>query len=174
MYASACVPPPVRANCLTAAFVPSPPVFLFCTRVAAAPAKSLGQSLAGGRPHAPVILDMRSLSPEIAKALADVRALADQFDAAASSEERCRLADLLCSKVDQTIGMIVRTDPVGTIKRQRRPSLAEISKHNLEVRVAPDGSYVIARGKPTDDQVTSPEQTPEDELERWRKKKYAR
>jgi hypothetical protein len=58
-------------------------------------------------------------------------------------------------------------------KRHRRPSLADIRKHGLEVRCEPDGAFVIACGK-SDVGVTSPAQTPEDELERWRKKKHAR
>jgi hypothetical protein len=82
----------------------------------------------------------------------------------------------LIDQICREFGVSTITDPAGTVapkpKRQRRPSLAEISKYNLEMRCAPDGSFVIARGK-TDSARAESILTPEDELERWRKKKYA-
>ena len=130
-----------------------------------------------GRPHL-LILIMRTerpISPEIAQGIADMYALADEIEAGRVKRPAKTFLDLAY----KVAGMIFLSDPVGACSRaeqakpKRLPPLARIAKHGLEVRVAPDGSFVIARGK-SDVEVTSPEQTPEDELERWRKKKYAR
>jgi hypothetical protein len=150
------------------------------TRVlAAAPAVPFGKASPGADRACDLIMRTEKLSPEIAQAIADVRRLADEIDAAGSKEERRRLGDLICKKGFETIGMLVLADAVSeseTAKpkhhRNRRPSLADIRKHGLEVRCEPDGAFVIACK--SDVGVTSPAQTPEDELERWRKKKHAR
>jgi hypothetical protein len=117
----------------------------------------------------------RFISPEIEQAIADASAIADQIGAAGSKEERWRLADLLCRKVNETIGMMALADPAawGDRRRMRRPSLARIAKQatkaGVEMRVSPDGTIVVVP-RPTDDQVTSPEHNPWlDEIERMTK-----
>jgi hypothetical protein len=111
------------------------------------------------------------MTPE--QAIADIRTLSDEIEAGRVKSPASRLLDLFYKAVTT----IVLSGPAGVCspgeqakpKRQRRPTLAEISKHGLEVRCEPDGAFVIARGKPTNgDNDTI---TPEDELERWRKKK---
>jgi hypothetical protein len=118
----------------------------------------------------------RFISAEIEQAIADASAIADQIGAAGSKEERWRLADLLCRKVNETIGMMALADPAawGDRRRIRRPSLARIAKQatkaGVEMRVSPDGTIIVLP-KPTEGPVTSPD--PQGDLDKWLAKRHA-
>jgi hypothetical protein len=100
-------------------------------------------------------LKNRPTSPEIEQAIANVNGVVVELeggnkDVSIISPTTTKLADLVYRKVAEVIGMIVMADPnaLRGRPRNRRPSLAAIAKHGVEVKVEPDGSFVIAPGKP--------------------------